>query len=249
VTADCWLAGSALEVSRASSSATTASTATAAAAAGAPSRTSSVASSVASSGASWDPAVPSELVRDMQHAILTQVAKSTSSPSPSDMAISTQRRPAIVYSWEQVKQMGTAQIAFRLYENFVNWSPEAVALFSDDSGTLRPESLRKLFAKLITYVGSTVAGEYDVQHLVKTLTKLSALRVAAGVSEAHWKVLGQVLDVTLQELLGDAYTAEVQRAWMAAYGFMSSVMADGFRAAVRAPSEEAASGSEGELDG
>lgn len=143
--------------------------------------------------------------------------------------------------------MGAATVAAHLYDNILKLAPEAVALFRDDHGILHPESLQHLFTKFVKYVGCTVSGCYDTQRLLHTLTKLGALKVAAGVSEAHWTILGQVLDVTLSQLLGSAYTPEVQRAWMTAYKFMSSIMVDGFHLA-GGVAGDAGSSSEGEIE-
>lgn len=138
----------------------------------------------------------------------------------------------IAYSWDQVQQLGAGTVARCLYENMMRLAPESVELFRDENGTLQADNLQRLFAKFVKYVGCTVAGYYDTQRLLHTLSKLGALKVAAGVTEAHWKILGQVLDMTLHQLLGSSYTPEVQRAWMTAYQFMSSIMVDGFHLAV-----------------
>merc|ERR1712217_561000 len=50
----------------------------------------------------------------------------------------------------------------------------------------------------------------------------------------YWPVVGQALDLTLQELLGASYTSEVQQAWNMVYGFTSSIMIEGLRQAVTA---------------
>mmetsp|Transcript_70029 Transcript_70029/g.202983 ORF Transcript_70029/g.202983 Transcript_70029/m.202983 type:complete len:104 (-) Transcript_70029:200-511(-) len=54
-----------------------------------------------------------------------------------------------------------------------------------------------------------------------------------GVAEPHWPVLGQALDLTLRDVLGPAYTPEVQHAWTTVYGYMSALMIQGLRTAIQ----------------
>merc|ERR1719188_25694 len=92
-------------------------------------------------------------------------------------------------------------------------------------------ALRHLCAKVVRVVGSIVAGRYDYLRLVETLGKLGASRAAGGAREEHFEVLRQGLDITLREVLGDAYTEEVRHAWMTAYSFNAAIMIEGMRSA------------------
>merc|ERR1712066_1015723 len=47
-------------------------------------------------------------------------------------------------------------------------------------------------------------------------------------------ILGKAVIVTLAELLGDAFTPEVENAWNVVYGFTSSIMISGLRQAKEA---------------
>jgi hemoglobin-like flavoprotein len=47
-----------------------------------------------------------------------------------------------------------------------------------------------------------------------------------GVRAEHYAPVGQALIWTLQQGLGPDFTPEVQEAWLAAYGVLSSTMID-----------------------
>jgi len=185
----------------------------------APSRASSAASS--STACSWDSSKAGSQG--------TPASSAGRSSTPQSPAGSVRFAPTAAESWEQVRQIGIATVAGRLYENILTLSPETVALFRDEQGALQPEALQRLFAKLVKHVGCAVGGEVDTGRLTQALARLGAMRVAASVGEEHWRVLGRVLDISLRELVGPTYTPEVRRAWMIAFEFMSSVMVDGFR--------------------
>jgi len=140
-------------------------------------------------------------------------------------------------SWEQVKLAGLTEVGEVLRTTTLALDPEVVALFrvpgivSTGEGILQRTALRHLFAKVVRFVGCTVSGRYNYPRLVETLTQLGATRAACGAKEVHFEVLRQGLDLALRQVLGDAYTEEVRRAWMTAYSFMSSIMVQGFRTA------------------
>merc|ERR1712085_130993 len=93
-------------------------------------------------------------------------------------------------------------------------------------------ALRKLFAKVINAVGCTVAGLRDTGSLVPMLLALGNRHIAYGVPESYWVVLGEALDRTLADILGEDYTMEVKNAWAMVYKFMSSLMIQGLREAL-----------------
>lgn len=82
------------------------------------------------------------------------------------------------------------------------------------------EQGRKLMAMLRTVVA--VLDKPDV--LVPAAERLAERHVGYGAQPAHYAVVGQALIDTLHAGLGDAFTAETQAAWEAAYGTLSSVM-------------------------
>jgi len=166
-----------------------------------------------------------------------------------------QMKSAVEHSWERVQTLGTYAVGEMLYMHLFSMRPDAMALFPSDvrrryhdlladgsvdeadiPDMLESPALKRLFSKVLNAVGCTVAGLHDMSKLVPMLLKLGMRHIHYGVEEEHWPVLGEALDLTLKDLLMDAYTTEVRLAWTTVYGFMSSIMIEGLR---RAREEEA----------
>merc|ERR1712176_1474366 len=95
------------------------------------------------------------------------------------------------------------------------------------------------FAKVVNALGCTVAGLQDASKLVPLLSSLGARHISYGVSYEFWPALGKAINRTLQDLLGEAFTPEVENAWNIVYGFMSQIMVESLR---KAREEAAAEG-------
>merc|ERR1719401_3348063 len=157
---------------------------------------------------------------------------------------------AVQQSWRQVEAAGVMKVAEVLYRKSFQLLPECMALFppevrskyrdwsadeeGEDDDIWDSAALRKLWAKVVNAIGCTVAGLHDMGKLVPMLTKLGNRHINYGLQEWYWPVVGKALDLTLQELLGESYTEEVQRAWNMVYGFTSSIMIEGLRQAIAA---------------
>mmetsp|Transcript_94957 Transcript_94957/g.274595 ORF Transcript_94957/g.274595 Transcript_94957/m.274595 type:complete len:401 (-) Transcript_94957:397-1599(-) len=155
------------------------------------------------------------------------------------------------HSWERVNAVGVNVVGGLLCKHTLAIAPEAAALFpadlrrryrewtaeegdddeDDSEDLLRSPGLRNVFGKIISAVGSVVAGLHDMVELIPRLSKLGARHVAYGVSEEHWGIAREAMDRTLREALGETYTEEVRQAWITVYDFTAAVMIDGFRAA------------------
>merc|ERR1712190_275004 len=100
-------------------------------------------------------------------------------------------------------------------------------------------ALRKLLAKVLNAVGCVVAGLQDSSKLVPLLTSLGGRHIVYNQTEEFWPISGDAVMITLAELLGDAFTPEVENAWNVVYGFTSSIMIAGLRQAKEAAQERA----------
>merc|ERR1712060_114562 len=89
-------------------------------------------------------------------------------------------------------------------------------------------------AKVLNAVGCVVAGLQDSSKLVPLLLSLGGRHIVYNNNEAFWPLLGKAVNITLAELLGDAFTPEVENAWNVVYGFTSSIMISGLRQAQEA---------------
>lgn len=111
---------------------------------------------------------------------------------------------------------------------------QAGALFYDRLFALDPE-LRPLFkgdvaqqaGKLMTMINTAVAGLDGLDRLVPAVMDLGRRHVGYGVRDAHYDTVGAALLWTLEQGLGDAFTAEVKDAWAAVYGVLADVMKQG----------------------
>ena len=98
-------------------------------------------------------------------------------------------------------------------------------------------SLRKLFKgdmkkqgmMLMSMIASAVRGLSDANALIPVLHALGRRHTGYGVVDAHYTTVAEALLWTLQQGLGDEFTAETREAWVAAYSMMASVMQQGGR--------------------
>jgi hemoglobin-like flavoprotein len=98
-------------------------------------------------------------------------------------------------------------------------------------------SLRKLFKgdmkkqgmMLMSMIASAVRGLTDPNSLIPVLHALGRKHTGYGVVDAHYTTVAESLLWTLEQGLGDQFTAETREAWIAAYSLMSSVMQQGGR--------------------
>jgi len=156
-------------------------------------------------------------------------------------------------SWETILELGTAVVGERIYRHFFKIMPEAMASFpvhvrrryrewtsdeTDEEGDLlNSTALRKLFGKVLNAIGCVVAGLQDSSKLVPLLTSLGRRHIGYAVSEAWWPLLGKAVNMALSDILGDAFTSEVENAWNVVYGFASSIMMAGLREAKEAAAQ------------
>ena len=67
----------------------------------------------------------------------------------------------------------------------------------------------------------------DLDAIVPKLEALGARHVAYGAKPEHYLVAGEVLIASLAEVAGDAWTAEYELAWAAAFAVVADAMLNG----------------------
>jgi len=186
-------------------------------------------------------------------AVSNQVRSKYVPPVPLSSLPTEQMKSAVEQSWEQVQAMGTSAVGEILYRHLFAIMPEAVQLFpshvrnkyrewssdevGDESNVFHSPALRKLFSKFINAVGCAVAGLHDNTKLVAMLLQLGQRHVHYGVHEAHFEAMGKAFTLTLRDILGPAFTKDVEDAWSMAYTFMTSIMVQGLRIGRAGPKE------------
>jgi len=93
-------------------------------------------------------------------------------------------------------------------------------------------SLRPLFKsdfeeqgnKLMTMIGGVVGTLDQPEKLLPLAQNLGRRHAAYGVEDLHYETVGAALLWTLDKGLGADFTLEVEQAWAAAYGLLSTTM-------------------------
>jgi len=154
----------------------------------------------------------------------------------------------VEFSWKKVQELGLVQVSERLIRHFFQICPESMSCFpvevrrryrewtpeeEEEEGCALVDStaLKKLFGKVLNALGTMVSGLSDPSKLFPLLISLGARHQNYRVDEAYWPKLGEALNRTLAEILGDGFTPEVENAWTVVYGFTSSIMLEGLRQA------------------
>jgi nitric oxide dioxygenase len=106
-----------------------------------------------------------------------------------------------------------------LYERIFTLVPQVRGLFADD---IAPQAKRTIGA-----VKFAVERLGRLDEVAPYLVKLGARHVNYGVEPEHFPVVGAALMWTLEQGLGDTFTAEVRDAWAAAWEIVGGSMLTG----------------------
>jgi hemoglobin-like flavoprotein len=118
-------------------------------------------------------------------------------------------------SWAQVVPI--SDIAARLfYDRLFQVAPQVRPLFKGDMDEQR--------RMLMTMIGLVVKGLPKLAAIVPKIEALGRRHAAYGATPEHYAVVGDALLWTLRQGLGDAFTAEHEAAWAAAYGVLAATM-------------------------
>jgi hemoglobin-like flavoprotein len=108
------------------------------------------------------------------------------------------------------------QAAIIFYDRLFEVAPQVRAIFPDDIS----EQRKKLMATLAVVVN----GLSDLPSILPAASALAVRHVAYGAKAEHYPVVGGALLWTLEQGLGEAWTAELADAWTAAYAALSGYM-------------------------
>jgi hemoglobin-like flavoprotein len=102
------------------------------------------------------------------------------------------------------------------YARLFEIAPEVRPLFRADT----TEQGKKLMATLAVVVN----GLRKPETIIPSAKQLAVRHLDYGVQEDHYVPVGSALIYTLQKGLGDEFTDEVKKAWLAAYTMIAEVM-------------------------
>ena len=111
---------------------------------------------------------------------------------------------------------GTASTLF--YDRLFEIAPEVKPLFKGD--------LEQQKMALMQTLGIVVKGLSQPETILPAVKSLAERHKDYGVQAEHFDSVGAALLWTLEKGLGDAYTPDVNDAWVAAYTLLSGVMID-----------------------
>ena len=110
-------------------------------------------------------------------------------------------------------------VAAMFYGRLFELNPKLERLFKGD----REEQGRRL----MQMIGVAVKGLNRINELIPLLRELGRRHTNYGVVEQDYETVGMALLWTLEHGLGEAFTAEVRDAWVAAYKFIVTAMQEG----------------------
>ena len=132
-------------------------------------------------------------------------------------------------SWSAVEPIAD-QAGMLFYERVFTLAPGTRSLFDAD---IEPQARRTMAAVKTAVDG---LGELDV--VGPFLVRLGARHVRYGVRHEHFDVVGEALLWTLEQGLGERFTADVRDAWAAAWDVIAGAMRAGMRQAEAANEPE-----------
>ena len=118
-------------------------------------------------------------------------------------------------SWEKVLPISD-KAAELFYGRLFELDPELKSLFK---GNMEEQG-----RKLMRMIGTAVAALDRLEAIVPAVQQLGVRHVGYGVKDAHYDTVGAALLWTLQQGLGDGFTAEVKEAWTSVYGVLAGTM-------------------------
>lgn len=108
------------------------------------------------------------------------------------------------------------QAADIFYSRLFEIAPEVRPMFPDDMSNQKD--------KLMGMLGTAVSNLHQVETIIPAVQELGRKHVNYGVTEAHYKPVGEALIYTLEKGLGDDFTPEVKDAWVTTYTTLEGVM-------------------------
>lgn len=123
-------------------------------------------------------------------------------------------------SWAQVTPIAE-QAAELFYNRLFTLDPDLRSLFKSD--------MREQGRKLMRMLGTIVNGLDNLEALVPTVQDLGRRHAGYGVTDQHYRTVAEALLWTLGQGLGDAFSENVENAWVTAY----TILADTMTAAAR----------------
>lgn len=122
---------------------------------------------------------------------------------------------AIRNSWSRVAA-DRQRAGALFYSTLFRLAPDVRPLF--------PAEMRGQELKLVNTLGVVVDSLHSLEDILSEVESLGVSHRGYGAEPAHYAVVGEALIATLQEALGDEFTADTREAWTRAYSTLSAAM-------------------------
>ena len=129
-----------------------------------------------------------------------------------------QKTMDIIKSTVPVLRERGVEITTHFYQRMFEKNPEVAPMF--DMVRQRNGEQPKALAMAVLGAAENIENLSAIMPLVKTI---GARHVAAGVKPEHYPIVGANLLAAIKEVLGDAATEEVLKAWEEAYGILAEI--------------------------
>lgn len=125
-------------------------------------------------------------------------------------------------SWAKVTPI--AETAARLfYDRLFEIAPEVKPYFKGD--------IKEQGPKLMAMINTAIIALTDLDSIVPAIQAMGKRHAGYGVKPEDYDSVGEALIWTLQQGLGDLFTAETEAAWTTVYGLLATTMKDAAYAA------------------
>ncbi|XP_078345231.1 neuroglobin-like [Oculina patagonica] len=147
------------------------------------------------------------------------------------ISLSRQTKNTLKESWklvEPVKTEAGKALFIRLFEthpNIQDTFPTFKGVSLDE--LMNSRSLYLHAKRVMAAVESTISALDDAEVLVESLTNLGRRHQPWSVREEHFKVVGEALLWTLQDMLASECTSQVTQAWKELFNFITKTMLRG----------------------
>ena len=118
-------------------------------------------------------------------------------------------------SWEQVLPI-KLQAAELFYNRLFELDPSLKPMFKGD--------IKEQGDKLMMTLSVAINSLTRLETLIPVLENMAIRHLDYGVKEDHYATVGQALIDTLKQAFGDAFTEELQTAWLTMYNTVATVM-------------------------
>ena len=131
------------------------------------------------------------------------------------MALTNEQKVLVQNSFRLVAP-SAAEVAAIFYRRLFEIAPEVRPMFTSD--------LTEQGKKLMQVLGYAVGSLDRLDSLIPAVEDLGRRHGRYGVRDEHYDAVASALLWTLEQGLGEAFTAELREAWVAVYTLLAGVM-------------------------